>query len=102
MSVLNLQPVYVHARIHKQLPQLKTISASRRSICNAIPTGIGTLHESYTQDPQYFREAVKPEIVVIIVKKRITARFFMEAKRGFFENPTPGTIIDNTVTSLQW
>lgn len=41
-----------------------------------------------------------PKVAVVVVKKRINARFF--AKAGQLQNPPPGTIIDDLVTKPEW
>ena len=41
----------------------------------------------------------KPKIAVIVVKKRGNARFFQQDGRNI-SNPSPGTIIDHTVTNV--
>ena len=38
-----------------------------------------------------------PKLTVVVVKKRISARFFSMAGRDL-ANPGPGTVVDNTVT----
>ncbi|XP_071789596.1 piwi-like protein 1 [Asterias amurensis] len=38
-----------------------------------------------------------PKVVVIVVKKRINNRFFMQSRSGL-SNPPPGTVIDSVVT----
>ncbi|XP_069136145.1 piwi-like protein 1 [Argopecten irradians] len=40
-------------------------------------------------------------IAVVVVKKRISSRFFSRA-RGTYTNPIPGTVIDTEVTKPEW
>ncbi|KFW03842.1 Piwi-like 1 [Eurypyga helias] len=42
-----------------------------------------------------------PRLTVIIVKKRVNARFFAQSG-GEFKNPPPGTIVDVEVTRPEW
>jgi len=42
-----------------------------------------------------------PKLAMVIVKKRGTSRFFAKNHRQLF-NPPPGTIIDHTVTNVNW
>jgi len=42
-----------------------------------------------------------PKLTVIIVKKRINHRFFAKSSNNY-ENPAPGTIVDNYVTKNNW
>ncbi|XP_066905703.1 piwi-like protein Siwi isoform X2 [Halyomorpha halys] len=39
-----------------------------------------------------------PRLTVIIVSKRIQARFFMEDRKGKYLNPLPGTVVDDVIT----
>jgi len=42
-----------------------------------------------------------PRLAVVIVKKRINARFFAKAGQRL-NNPPPGTVIDDHVTRKEW
>jgi len=42
-----------------------------------------------------------PKFAVIVVKKRINARFFL-SDRNQVSNPPPGTIIDQEATRPEW
>jgi len=43
----------------------------------------------------------EPKLAVVIVKKRGNARFFQQDGRNI-QNPQPGTIVDHTVTSVNY
>ena len=43
----------------------------------------------------------KPRFSLIIVKKRVSTRLFLQSN-GQYSNPPPGTIVDNTVTRPEW
>ncbi|KAM4046062.1 piwi-like protein 1 isoform 2-T4 [Anomaloglossus baeobatrachus] len=47
------------------------------------------------------RENYNPRLTVVVVKKRINARFFAEMG-GRLQNPPPGTIVDTEVTRPEW
>lgn len=42
-----------------------------------------------------------PRLTVIVVKKRVNARFFAQSG-GRLQNPLPGTVIDVEVTRPEW
>lgn len=42
-----------------------------------------------------------PRLTVIVVKKRVGARFFAEIGGGL-RNPPPGTVVDTVVTRPEW
>lgn len=42
-----------------------------------------------------------PRLTVIVVKKRVGARFFAEIGGGL-KNPPPGTVVDTVVTRPEW
>lgn len=69
--------------------------------------GDGQLKTVFEQEVPQLLEAAKridenyvPKITYIVVKKRINARFFLDA--GTMRNPAPGTVIDQTVTKQEW
>ena len=39
-----------------------------------------------------------PKVAVVVVKKRISARFFDKS----LTNPSPGTIVDSEITKPEW
>lgn len=39
-----------------------------------------------------------PQLVFVIVNKKINHRFFLEAPGGAMVNPKPGTVVDSVVT----
>ena len=43
----------------------------------------------------------KPQLAMVVVKKRVNSRFFGKQGRDFF-NPPPGTLIDNSATRPEW
>lgn len=45
--------------------------------------------------------AYRPKLSVVVVKKRISARFFARID-GKIANPPPGTVIDTEVTRPEW
>ncbi|XP_068122739.1 UV radiation resistance-associated gene protein isoform X3 [Hyperolius riggenbachi] len=47
------------------------------------------------------QEGYNPRLTVVVVKKRINARFFSSVG-GRLQNPPPGTIIDSEVTRPEW
>lgn len=42
-----------------------------------------------------------PRLTVIVVKKRVNARFFAQSG-GALKNPPPGTVVDVEVTRPEW
>lgn len=44
---------------------------------------------------------LSPRLTVIVVKKRVNARFFAQSG-GRLQNPLPGTVIDVEVTRPEW
>lgn len=54
----------------------------------------------FTECFKQFSSGYNPKFTVIVVKKRINTRFFLE-KNGLV-NPPPGTIVDSTVTRPEW
>jgi len=65
--------------------------------------GEGQLEHVFKVELEKVREALskletKIRLTMIVVNKRIGARFYMRANDGFFTNPPPGTVIDHTVT----
>lgn len=47
------------------------------------------------------RLLLRPKLTVVVVKKRISARFFAHID-GKLANPPPGTVIDTEVTRPEW
>ena len=43
----------------------------------------------------------RPKFTVIVVKKRINARIFLDT-RGGADNPPPGTVVDKEITKPEW
>ena len=41
-----------------------------------------------------------PKVAIIVVKKRISSRFF--ANGNGMSNPPPGTVVDTDVTRQEW
>lgn len=44
----------------------------------------------------------RPKLSLIVVKKRISSRFFAMDRGGQFTNPGPGTVIDTEATRPEW
>jgi len=44
----------------------------------------------------------EPQFTMVVVQKRINTRFFMQSLSKCFVNPSPGTVIDHTVSSRDW
>ena len=49
----------------------------------------------------FLGDVYKPKIGFIIVQKRISTRLFHPGPQGY-ENPSPGTVLDHTVTRKGW
>uniref|UniRef100_A0A6G1SQC4 Piwi-like protein 1 n=1 Tax=Aceria tosichella TaxID=561515 RepID=A0A6G1SQC4_9ACAR len=64
--------------------------------------GEGQLEHVFKVELQKVKEALagmKIKLTMIVVNKRIGARFYMKSQAdGSFQNPPPGTVIDHTVT----
>lgn len=43
-----------------------------------------------------------PSVAVVVVQKRINTRIFAKLNAKELDNPTPGTIVDHTVTRTEW
>ncbi|NWI90149.1 PIWL1 protein, partial [Pitta sordida] len=70
--------------------------------------GDGQLHTLVNYEVPQFLDSLKgigtdysPRLTVIVVKKRLSARFFLEAGRGL-RNPPPGTVVDTVITRPEW
>jgi len=70
--------------------------------------GDGQIKQVYDHEVPQFKEAFaqvspnyNPKFAMIIVKKRVSTRLFME-ERGQFSNPPPGTLVDTVVTRPEW
>lgn len=70
-----LRQVYEH-----ELPQLKAAMA---------------------QVSQGMEKKYDPKFAMVIVKKRVSTRLFLE-NRGQYNNPPPGTVVDTVVTRPEW
>jgi len=55
------------------------------------------IHSTFSQ----FGENYKPRMAVIVVKKRIHTRLFLEYS-GKLGNPVPGTVVDSGCTRQGW
>lgn len=71
--------------------------------------GDGQLKHCRDYEIEQLREAMKalrlnpenmPKLTFIVVQKRINTRLF--ARRGEYENPPPGSVVDHTVTRRDW
>uniref|UniRef100_A0A8C4TBM8 Piwi-like RNA-mediated gene silencing 1 n=1 Tax=Erpetoichthys calabaricus TaxID=27687 RepID=A0A8C4TBM8_ERPCA len=70
--------------------------------------GDGQLQSVVSYEVPQFLECIKalgedynPKLSVVVVKKRIGARFFAKID-GKLSNPPPGTVVDNEVTRPEW
>nr|XP_024655509.1 piwi-like protein 1 [Maylandia zebra] len=70
--------------------------------------GDGQLHSVVNYEVQQIMDSIKsmgqdynPKLSVVVVKKRISSRFFAHIN-GKVSNPPPGTIIDAEVTRPEW
>ncbi|NXF07779.1 PIWL1 protein, partial [Smithornis capensis] len=70
--------------------------------------GDGQLHTVVNYEVPQFLDSLKtggtdysPRLTVIVVKKRVGARFFGEVGGGL-KNPPPGTVVDTVVTRPEW
>uniref|UniRef100_A0A3B5ABU8 Piwi like RNA-mediated gene silencing 1 n=1 Tax=Stegastes partitus TaxID=144197 RepID=A0A3B5ABU8_9TELE len=70
--------------------------------------GDGQLHSVVNYEVSQIMDSIKsigqdyvPKLTVVVVKKRISARFFYH-KNGTVFNPPPGTVIDTDVTRPEW
>ncbi|KAG5672135.1 hypothetical protein PVAND_002289 [Polypedilum vanderplanki] len=70
--------------------------------------GDGQIEFVHTYEVQKIRDVlktnygeIKPKFAFVIVSKRINTRFFEIHQQGQYENPVPGTVIDNTITLPQ-
>ncbi|XP_037634961.1 piwi-like protein 1 isoform X2 [Sebastes umbrosus] len=70
--------------------------------------GDGQLHSVVNYEVQQIMDSIKsmghdymPKLSVVVVKKRISSRFFARIK-GKVSNPPPGTVVDTEVTRPEW
>ncbi|XP_026003581.1 piwi-like protein 1, partial [Astatotilapia calliptera] len=70
--------------------------------------GDGQLHSVVNYEVQQIMDSIKsvgqdynPKLSVVVVKKRISSRFFAHIN-GKVSNPPPGTIVDAEVTRPEW
>ncbi|TMS03926.1 Piwi-like protein 1 [Larimichthys crocea] len=70
--------------------------------------GDGQLHSVVNYEVSQIMDCIKsmghdymPKLSVVVVKKRISSRFFARAN-GKVSNPPPGTVIDSEVTRPEW
>uniref|UniRef100_A0A8C4IRF4 Piwi like RNA-mediated silencing 1 n=1 Tax=Dicentrarchus labrax TaxID=13489 RepID=A0A8C4IRF4_DICLA len=63
--------------------------------------GDGQLHSVVNYEVAQIMDSIKPKLSVVVVKKRISSRFFAYIG-GRVDNPPPGTIIDTEVTRPEW
>jgi len=70
--------------------------------------GDGQIKQVYDHEVPQFKEAFaqvepnyNPKFAMIIVKKRVSTRLFLE-ERNQFGNPPPGTLVDSVVTRPEW
>jgi aubergine-like protein len=69
--------------------------------------GDGDLEHVYDFEVKALENAIetmnqKVKLTVIVVKKRISTRFFLMDQRGNASNPAPGTMVDTEVTRPEW
>lgn len=62
---------------------------------------VGCLQVGQTQSLHSPSSSFSPRLTVIVVKKRVNARFFAQSG-GRLQNPLPGTVIDVEVTRPEW
>ncbi|XP_074526370.1 piwi-like protein 1 [Halichoeres trimaculatus] len=70
--------------------------------------GDGQLHSVVNYEVAQILESIKsmghdylPKLSVVVVKKRISTRFFAQLS-GKVDNPPPGTVVDSEVTRPEW
>lgn len=70
--------------------------------------GDGQLHSIVNYEVSQIMEAIQsigqdymPKLSVVVVKKRISSRFFAQIN-GKVSNPPPGTVVDTAVTRPEW
>ncbi|XP_041644109.1 piwi-like protein 1 [Cheilinus undulatus] len=70
--------------------------------------GDGQLHSVVNYEVSQILESIKsmghdymPKLSVVVVKKRIATRFFVQ-NNGKSDNPPPGTVVDSEVTRPEW
>uniref|UniRef100_A0A3P9B443 Piwi-like RNA-mediated gene silencing 1 n=1 Tax=Maylandia zebra TaxID=106582 RepID=A0A3P9B443_9CICH len=63
--------------------------------------GDGQLHSVVNYEVQQIMDSINPKLSVVVVKKRISSRFFAHIN-GKVSNPPPGTIIDAEVTRPEY
>jgi aubergine-like protein len=70
--------------------------------------GDGQIKQVFDHEVPQFKDAFaqvspnyNPKFAMIIVKKRVSTRLFLEA-RGQMSNPPPGTLVDSVVTRPEW
>ncbi|CAL8343202.1 unnamed protein product [Lota lota] len=63
--------------------------------------GDGMLQGVVSYEVPQIIESIKPKLTVVVVKKRLSCRFFAHVD-GKVSNPPPGTVIDTDVTRPEW
>lgn len=76
-------------------PNLKSLNS--RVVCRCL---VRKIHYYDTGYPP-LGEDYKPRMAVVVVQKRISTRMFAQGSQGY-ENPSPGTIMDHTITRKGW
>ena len=59
------------------------------------------LKAAFEHVSQGLEKKYEPKFAMVIVKKRVSTRLFLE-NRGQYNNPPPGTIVDTVVTRPEW
>ena len=65
------------------------LHAMKETEINTMQSAVNRKYEACGQSP--------PNLIVVIVKKRINTRLFVRDRRGV-DNPPPGTIVDTQIT----
>ncbi|XP_027588832.1 piwi-like protein 1 [Pipra filicauda] len=80
----------LHTLVHYEVPQFLDCLKD-----------IGSFYRKVEPERSRSLEELSPRLTVIVVKKRVGARFFAEVGGGL-KNPPPGTVVDTVITRPEW
>lgn len=62
---------------------------------------LSVLNDYFLNETDLFLDGFSPKITFVVVKKRISARFFSPSHNQM-HNPSPGTVVDDVCTKKEW